>query len=91
MKAQKFLKLFLEQELLEQEYSDDEMKKFISDFEKEKKATELEKKGENPPSWVAEEPKWDKAKKASKDSYDEIRWPFVTWFYLNVLKGKTKK
>lgn len=58
-------------------------------FEQDVKNTELGLPG-NPASWVADEKKWDKAKEISQDSYGEIRWPFVTWIYINKLKGKVK-
>jgi hypothetical protein len=56
----------------------------------ERRATENELAEGNPPAWVASESKWEQAKKASRESFGEIRWPFVAWLYLNRLKGGTK-
>lgn len=58
-------------------------------FETEVRQTEQELPG-NPASWVGDESKWEKAKEASKKSYGKINYPFVVWFYLNVLHGRKK-
>lgn len=64
-----------------------DMQKYLDDFYYEMEATETEADEGNPPSWVEDESSWEEAKQASKDSYGEIRYPFVSWFYINVLKG----
>lgn len=60
----------------------------IAEYEAEVKATEGEEG--NPPAWVADESKWGEAKTTSQESYGDIRYPFVSWFYLNRLKGGKK-
>lgn len=48
----------------------------------------LSLKVENP-SWVADETLWEKAKRASKKAFGEIRYGFVAWWYLH--HGGSKK
>ena len=67
----------------------EELGKAAMDYENEKVATENSLPG-NPPEWVSDEAKWDQAKGISQDAHGEVRWPFVTWVYLNQLKGGTK-
>jgi hypothetical protein len=61
----------------------------ISQFEAEVAATEGDGEG-NPAAWIADEAKWARAKEASREAYGEVRYPFVVWFYLNVLDGGKK-
>jgi hypothetical protein len=45
------------------------------------------KAGKNPPSWVTDEDKWDKAKTAASKTYDmddDAFWPVVTTVYQNM-------
>lgn len=45
--------------------------------------------GKNPPSWVADESLWDKAKRASEAALGEISYAFVVWWYLD--QGGSRK
>jgi hypothetical protein len=49
----------------------------------------------NPPSWVADEGAWKKAKEAADQSYSredaEKYWAVVTWLYLNKFGGTRKE
>lgn len=58
---------------------------YKEEYEAEAKATE-----NNPPAWVADEAKWEEAKKISQESYGEVLYPFVMWLYLNRLDGAKK-
>ena len=51
---------------------------------------EFEKGKGNPPAWVAEEAKWDKAKRAAKEAKADDEFAFAVFFYLEVLDGKKK-
>jgi len=59
----------------------------LYDFEENETNTEG---GGNPPSWVADESKWDEAKDISRESYGEVRYPFVSWLYTTRLDGAKK-
>ena len=43
----------------------------------------------NPPSWVADETLWEKAKRASEAALGNVDYAFVVWFYLK--EGGSKK
>lgn len=56
-------------------------KDMLAEYERDKTATEQGLEG-NPASWVSNESLWNKAKRASQHAFGEIRYPFVTWWYL---------
>lgn len=66
----------------------DEKKEDVSGFLAESQATEEGAPG-NPPSWVADEALWEKAKRASEAALERIDYAFVVWWYLN--NGGEKK
>lgn len=71
--------------------TDKDVKRLKAQFEQEKNATEMPNITiGNPPNWVANERKWDKAKRASRKALGSINWGFVVWFYLNKLDGRKK-
>ncbi len=43
----------------------------------------------NPPSWVADEALWEKAKRASEAALGEVSYAFVVWWYMD--QGGSKK
>ncbi len=60
----------------------------VSSFLQESQATEEGAPG-NPPSWVADEALWEKAKRASEAALERVDYAFVVWWYLN--NGGEKK
>lgn len=68
-----------------EEPEDKEEDALKAEYEAEANATE-----NNPPSWVADEAKWEQAKQISKESYGEVLYPFVMWLYINKLDGAKK-
>lgn len=66
---------------------DAETQSMIDAYNADVSATEQGKEG-NPASWVADEALWEKAKKASEAAFGEVKFPFVTWWYLSQGGGK---
>lgn len=60
----------------------------VDSFLAESQATEEGAPG-NPPSWVADEALWEKAKRASEAALERVDYAFVVWWYLN--NGGEKK
>lgn len=58
-------------------------------FQEERKATNEGGPG-NPASWIADEEKWNKAKKMAEAAGADDVYAFAVWAYLNVLDGKKK-
>lgn len=73
-----------------EEFNSDELAGLVDVFNGEVEATEQGLPEGNPPSWVGDEALWEKAKRASQKAFGEIRYAFVSWFYLNTLNGPKK-
>ena len=65
----------------EDEIDTEEISKAIDAFNMERENVELDKE---PPQWVEDQSKWAKAKEASQSAFNEFRWSFITWYYLNM-------
>jgi hypothetical protein len=70
------------------EPSENDSSSMIKEFESDKEKTEFSMPG-NPAEWVEDEDLWEKAKSASEKAFGEIKWEFVTWWYLK--HGGSKK
>jgi len=65
-----------------------ESKDIVSQFEQETQTAISGGEG-NPPSWVADEALWEKAKRASEAALGEVSYAFVVWWYMD--QGGSKK
>jgi HK97 family phage prohead protease len=83
-----------DEEELEEDPEDEELgadlEEAVDRYNEERLATEEGGEG-NPPSWVADEAAWEKAKRASEEAFGEVRYGFVSWFYQNVLGASVKE
>lgn len=59
----------------------DQLAKLAEAFKLESEAAVAGGEG-NPPTWVADESLWDKAKKVSEAALGEVSYPFVVWWYI---------